>query len=56
MNKITSKYCSIFADNNNRGWYPKFRATPKDINESKRQYHTWFDKFKKKKLGKAKRK
>lgn len=56
MNKITSKYCSIFADNNNRGWYPRFRATPKDINESKRQYHSWFDKTKKKKLGKAKMK
>ena len=55
MNKITSKYCSIFADNKNRGWYPRFRATPKEINLAIRQYHAWFDKTKKKKLGKRKR-
>lgn len=55
MNKITRKYCSIFADNNNRGWNPSFKATPKAINLAIRQYHTWFDKTKKKKLGKRKR-
>ena len=55
MSKITRKQNSLYCDNANRGWYPRFKATPKDINESKRQYHAWFDMSKKKKLGKAKK-
>ncbi len=55
MNKITRKQNSLYCDNNNRGWYPKFKATPKTINLAIRQYHQWFDKTKKKKLGKAKK-
>lgn len=54
MNKITSKYCSIFDDNDIRGWRPRFKATPKSINLAIRQYHAWFDKDNKKKLGKKK--
>ena len=56
MNKITRKQNSLYCDNDIRGWYPRFRATPKSINLAIRQYHAWFDKTKKKKLGKAKRK
>ena len=55
MNKITRKQNSLYCDNDIRGWYPIFRATPKSINLAIRQYHQWFDKTKKKKLGKAKR-
>ena len=56
MNKITRKQNSLYCDNAIRGWYPRFKATPKSINLAIRQYHQWFDKTKKKKLGKAKRK
>ena len=55
MNKITRKQNSLYCDNDIRGWQPKFKATPKSINLAIRQYHHWFDKTKKKKLGKAKR-
>ena len=55
MNKITRKQNSLYCDNDIRGWYPIFRATPKSINLAIRQYHAWFDKTKKKKLGKRKR-
>ena len=54
MNKITRKQNSLYCDNKIREWYPSFAVTPKMINESKRKYHTWFDKTNKKKLGKAK--
>ncbi len=54
MNKITRKYCSIFADNQNRKYDSEFKVVPKKINEHKRERHLWFDKTKKKKLGKAK--
>ena len=56
MNKITRKQNSLYCDNNNRGWQPSFKVIPKDINLAIRQYHAWFDKTKKKKLGKAKMK
>lgn len=55
MNKITRKQNSLYCDNDIRGWYPRFKATPKEINLAIRQYHAWFDKTKKKKLGKRKR-
>lgn len=55
MNKITSKYCSIFADNEIRKRFnPNFIITPKEFNQSIKNYHIHYDKYIKKKLGKAK--
>ena len=56
MNKITKKYCSIFADNEIRNRFnPNFIITPKEFNQSIKNYHIHYDKYIKKKLGKAKR-
>jgi hypothetical protein len=56
MNKITRKYCSIFADNEIRKRAnPNFNITPKDFNQSIKNYHIHYDRYIKKKLGKAKR-
>jgi len=54
MNKITSKYCCIFADNKNRKVFG-FKTDEKYINIFCKQYHSNYDKFIKQKLGKAKR-
>lgn len=58
MNKITRKRpTTIFCDNWIRSSLDSnFTVTPKDINSSIRHYHRWYDKVKKKKLGKEKSK
>lgn len=56
MNKITKKDCSIFVDNEIRKRAnPNFIITPKIFNQSVKNYHTHYDRYIKKKLGKAKR-
>jgi len=56
MNKITRKYCSIFANNEIRKRFnPNFNITPKIFNQSIKNYHIHYDKSLKKKLGKRKR-
>lgn len=54
MNKITSKYCSIFADNENRKIQIclHYCVEPKYINEEKRKYKHWYQSVRKQKLGK----
>ena len=56
MNKITRKRpTTIFCDNWIRSSFdPDFTVTPKEINRSIKNYHTYYDKSFKKKLGKAK--
>ncbi len=58
MNKVTKKYCSIFADNANnkiiKKYNPNFIITPALINQSIKKWHIHYDKNIKKKLGKRK--
>ena len=57
MNKITSKYCSIFADNKIRKIQIclHYCVEPKYVNKEKREYKHWYQSVHKQKLGKAKR-
>lgn len=56
MNKITRKYCSIFADNDNEQWFGvSFKNTPKNINLMIKDEKQYYQQFIKHKLGKRKR-
>lgn len=58
MNKITSKYCCIFANNKNRKVFEiskDIKVDEKYINTFLKQYHSNYNTFIKRKLGKRKR-
>ncbi len=55
MNKITRKQNSLYCINIIKSISPSFTLDPKVFNESIKNYHIHYDKYIKKKLGKAKR-
>ena len=55
MNKITKKQNCLYCDNNIRKDYDiNFNLSPKEINEGNRNYHIFYNKNIKKRLGKRK--